>query len=302
MKIVFQESADPKRLAIERERLQIDQTRFEAEDKKHKRKPRLAEYLRENFLAFVAALVSVATLALSASQVWVAQINKEKDLALLKAQQDREWRYKALEFVTDKSDVFFGSDPTKAKRMAGALAVGFPRDVADEILGKLQISVQENVVGGITDVRAEVRSSHPAFRVPNSPRRITDIIVHTTESSDAVALHIFSGLDNPRGISIHYLILRDGKVLNLVDEANIAFHAHSYNETSIGIEISHLVMEGPLPDVQRQALISLLAGIAKRHAIPIAHVVGHREINPGTTACPEGIDMAAIRNELQHLQ
>ena len=276
--------------------------RFEAEDRKREQKPRLAEYLRENFLAFVAALVSVATLALSASQVWVAQINKEKDLAVLKAQQDREWRYKALEFVSNKSDIFFGSDPGKAKRMAGALAVGFPHEVADEMLGRLQISVQESVVGGITDVRAEVRSSVPSFRVPTSPRNITDIVVHTTESTEKEALSTFSGSDNLGQVSIHYLILRDGKVVNFVAEANVAFHVRSHNDTSIGVEISHMQTEGSLPDVQHQALLTLLAGIAKRHSIPVAHIVGHREIIPFRyTDCPDGVDMDTIRNEVQRL-
>jgi hypothetical protein len=76
--------------------------------------------------------------------------------------------------------------------------------------GKLQISVQESVAGGLADVRAEVRASGPFFRVPASPRNITDIVVHSSETSDTAALIVLSGADNPRQLSVHYLVLRDG--------------------------------------------------------------------------------------------
>lgn len=300
MKIILQESADKERLEVEQDRLKIDRAKFEAEEEKRKQKPRWSEYLRNNFLAFVAALVSMATLAISASQVWVAQINKDKELALLKAQQDREWRYKALEFVANKSDIFFGSEPEKARRMAGALAVGFPREIADELLGKLQISAQENVVGAIAGVRADLSKS-PFFKVPTSPRTISDIVIHVTESSDEAALHVLLDPNSPRAASYHYLILRDGKVMNLVAEANIAFHALPHNATTIGVAISSLGKEKGLPQVQYQAFLTLVAEIAKRYSIPVAHVVGHREILEAKIDCPLGVDMNTIRSDLQRL-
>jgi N-acetyl-anhydromuramyl-L-alanine amidase AmpD len=109
------------------------------------------------------------------------------------------------------------------------------------------------------------------------------------------------GSDNPRQVSIHYLILRDGKVVNFVAEANVAFHVRSHNDTFIGVQISHMQTQGSLPDVQHQALLTLLTGIIKRHSIPVAHVVWHREINPGTTDCLAGLEMVTIRNEVQRL-
>jgi N-acetyl-anhydromuramyl-L-alanine amidase AmpD len=184
--------------------------------------------------------------------------------------------------------------------MAGALAVGFPREIADELLGKLQISARDNVVGAIAEVRADLSKSS-FFRVPSSPRTISDIVIHVTESSDKEALRFLLDRNNPRGASYHYLILRDGKVMNLVDEANIALHDPGHNETTIGVGISAPGTEERLPQVEYQALLTLVAEIAKRHSIPVAHVVGHREISPGRTDCPRGVDMKTIRSELQHL-
>lgn len=158
MKILLQKAADPARLAIEQERLKIERARFEAETDKGKQKPLFAKYLGENFLAFVAALVSLATLALSASQVWVAQINKDRDLVVLRVQQDKEWRYKALEFISNKSEVFYGSDPGKAKQMSDVFAVGFPPDIANEMLGKIQNSASAGALHAIHDARQELRS------------------------------------------------------------------------------------------------------------------------------------------------
>jgi hypothetical protein len=157
VKIFLQRTADPAHLAIEQERLKIEKARFEATEERRKQKAPFAQYLRENLLAFVAVLVSVATLALSASQVLVAEINKNKDLAVLEAQQEREWRYKALEFVANKSEIFFGTDADKAKQMAAVFTVGFPQHIAVEILGKIQNSAKDNVLQAIYNVRDQMQ-------------------------------------------------------------------------------------------------------------------------------------------------
>jgi hypothetical protein len=158
MKIVVQESADNDRIAIERERLRIDIARFDVEMKKEATKSWIGEHVRQNLSAFVVALVSVVTLVLSVGQVAVAHINKTKDLEVLRQQQENEWRYKALQFVTANSEAFYGEQPETARRMAGVLMVGFPLNIAKEMIAKIQDTAPINVQNALKKGMQEARS------------------------------------------------------------------------------------------------------------------------------------------------
>lgn len=88
-------------------------------------------------------------------------------------------------------------------------------------------------------------------------------------------------------VSAHYLILRDGKVLQLVPEEEKAWHAGGsimpdpdnrvgVNEFSIGIELAGSELE-PFTEMQYCSLKEVLKGIKSRHAIK--NIVGHEDIS-----------------------
>ena len=100
------------------------------------------------------------------------------------------------------------------------------------------------------------------------------------------------------GVSCHYLVHEDGRIVQMVDEALRAHHAGAgswegnddVNSRSIGVEIVNFGHEGDLPvypDVQMNAVIALSADIINRHNIRPWHVLGHsdtaigRKIDPG---------------------
>ncbi|MCR9194347.1 MAG: N-acetylmuramoyl-L-alanine amidase [Hyphomonas sp.] len=102
--------------------------------------------------------------------------------------------------------------------------------------------------------------------------------------------------DAEAGVSAHYMLWEDGRVVQLVGEDKRAWHAgvsrwqgdEDLNSRSIGIEIVNGGHDWPLagnvlppyPDAQIDALIELCAGILERWHIPGSRIVGHSDIAP----------------------
>lgn len=92
-------------------------------------------------------------------------------------------------------------------------------------------------------------------------------------------------------VSAHYMVDKDGKIFQLVDENERAWHAgvsywrgnSNINQRSIGIEIvnnGHEYGYQPFPELQMEAVAELCWGIIARHKIPARNVVAHSDIAP----------------------
>ena len=131
---------------------------------------------------------------------------------------------------------------------------------------------------------------------PNyGPRKANYVILHHTSS--ATLERALLTLSNPNTqVSSHYLIDRDGRVLQLVDENQRAWHAgESYwgghtdlNSASIGIELVNNGKE-PFAPAQIKALLSLLSEIRSRNKIPRANFLGHADVAPGRKTDPSAL-------------
>ena len=103
------------------------------------------------------------------------------------------------------------------------------------------------------------------------------------------------------GVSIHYVIGRDGTVVTSIPEALAASHAIGWNQRSIGIE---LVNNGdhrdPFPQVQLDALVRLAREIRRRHpAIALARVLRHSDVDHTNFPAAEfGVGCTAFRRKL----
>ena len=131
---------------------------------------------------------------------------------------------------------------------------------------------------------------------PNfEPRRANYVILHHT-SNDTLERALTTLTTPSRGVSSHYLIGRDGRLLQLVDERERAWHAGAswwggqtdMNSASIGIELDNNGAE-PFPPVQIDTLLALLADIQTRHRIPRANFLAHADVAPGRKADPSSL-------------
>ena len=128
---------------------------------------------------------------------------------------------------------------------------------------------------------------------PNFDARRPNLVVihHTSNTTLETALDTLTSPE--RRVSAHYLIGRDGRLVQLVDEAQRAWHAGrswwggmtDVNSASIGIELDNDGFE-PFAGAQIEALLALLADIAARYPIPAANYLGHADVAPGRKTDP----------------
>jgi N-acetylmuramoyl-L-alanine amidase len=140
--------------------------------------------------------------------------------------------------------------------------------------------------GGPTGTYEWAPSSNFGVRRPNY------VVLHQTgKRSLEDALRT---LTNPlKSVSAHYLIGRDGRVLQLVSEDARAWHAGAswwggltdLNSASIGIELDN-DGEEYFADAQIAALLPLLADLKVRYKIPTANFIGHADVAPRRKADP----------------
>ncbi len=146
-----------------------------------------------------------------------------------------------------------------------------------------------------SSIVAEVRPS------PNYGERLGNvrpdmIVLHYTGMPDAnLALE---RLCTPGSeVSAHYLVLEDGRVIQMVPESRRAWHAGSafwagetdVNSCSIGIEIAnpgHDYGYTDFPTRQIAAVTALCRGIQTRNTIPPTRVLGHSDIAPSRKLDP----------------
>ena len=125
-------------------------------------------------------------------------------------------------------------------------------------------------------------------------RNPTVIVLHyTVEDTLEGSRDILSDAERKHPVSAHYLLGRDGRLLQLVPDHLAAWHAGAgrwgtiddLNQASIGIEIVNTGSE-PFPEVQIDALIALLRDLTQRHGIAPTQVIGHADLAPGRKIDP----------------
>jgi N-acetylmuramoyl-L-alanine amidase len=135
------------------------------------------------------------------------------------------------------------------------------------------------------------RHPSPSF----DARRPNFVVIHHT-GGNRVEGALSTLTDPATGVSSHYLISRDGRILQLVDERSRAWHAgESYwagvddiNSVSIGIELDNNGAE-PYAEPMIAALLQLLADIRTRYDIPASNFVGHGDVAPGRKVDPSAL-------------
>lgn len=117
------------------------------------------------------------------------------------------------------------------------------------------------------------------------------IIHHTAQNSCDQTLKTFTMQKTQ--VSAHYVICRDGTVHHMLSDYLRAWHGGlarwgnltDINSSSIGIELDNNGTE-PFDPRQVNSLITLLAQLKSKYAIPVANFIGHGDIAPGRKVDP----------------
>jgi N-acetylmuramoyl-L-alanine amidase len=129
---------------------------------------------------------------------------------------------------------------------------------------------------------------------PGRRRPISAIVIHYT-----AAMGIDGTIDwfqRPESkVSAHYVVGRDGRVVQMVQDGDVAWHAGrsmlneepNVNGFSIGIELVGTADSG-FTDKQMASLYALIEALVATYKIPPDRIVGHSFVAPGRKIDPEG--------------
>lgn len=147
-----------------------------------------------------------------------------------------------------------------------------------------------------------IRSHHILAHA--APRRIDFIVIHITGGMllGPVVNHFIGSETNTRGASAHYIIDRDGTIVQMVRDQNIAAHCANigspHNRLSIGIE--HVCSSSAaITTNQYISSAGLVGWLCQRYGIPREHnmtplspgIRGHTEEyqSSGHRGCPNSV-------------
>lgn len=150
------------------------------------------------------------------------------------------------------------------------------KEPEDEALDKLQVQKQ----GGIYKSADWATASHYDLRKPNYV-----IIHHTSQKSVAQTIRTFQVPHTK--VSAHYVIGKDGQIVQMLNDYDRAWHAGrakwgsvtDINSASIGIELDN---DGfaVFPEEQINSLLILLDTLKSKYLIPQVNFIGHADIAP----------------------
>ena len=127
-------------------------------------------------------------------------------------------------------------------------------------------------------------------------KQVKFIIFHYTGmKKESDAINKLTNLQSE--VSCHYLIKKNGKIINLVPNSYIAWHAgkslwknfKSLNKNSIGIEISnpgHNFNYKKFSKKQIQSILKLSKFLIKNYKINLKNILGHSDIAPNRKKDP----------------
>lgn len=148
----------------------------------------------------------------------------------------------------------------------------------------------------------------PNFNYRPNPQDISAIVIHSTAGNTLEGVVAWFHNQQSR-VSAHYSIDKDGRIVQHVPDAYRAWHAgvsewqgkQNVNNFSIGIELVNL-NDGhdSYPEVQHQALVTLVTYLCRKYQITPSQIVGHQDVArpQGRKTDPRGYDLERLRNDI----
>lgn len=153
-------------------------------------------------------------------------------------------------------------------------------DTAMPVIVTTEDKIKEMMQEGINKDADWAEAIHYDVRKPNFV-----IIHHTAQHNIAQTIRTFQ-LEHTK-VSAHYVISKDGRIVQMLNDYLRSWHAGrakwgnitDMNSISLGIELDNNGRE-PFPDVQINALLTLLNRLKIKYQIPFTNFIGHADVAP----------------------
>lgn len=116
----------------------------------------------------------------------------------------------------------------------------------------------------------------PYFDAGRDGEEIDTIVVHTSEGKGSGTEAWF--MNNPKGVSAHYVIMEDGEVLCMVEDQNTARHVRAHNKHTLGIEYAGFGKQ-PLTQEQIDSGTALIASKLDQYGLSLDAVKPHYDLD-----------------------
>lgn len=160
--------------------------------------------------------------------------------------------------------------------------------VAARNLAKLVARLENNHGSSNPYLKPSVEFIESPHHSSRNGAAITTIVVHCTELPLKETVALFADPNSKRQVSAHYVIGRQGEIIQMVNDSERANHCKGANSNSIGIE-----HEGSETDTmtlaQEASSVALIRWLLEQYDIPKKRIFGH-DFAPGRqteTTCPD---------------
>jgi N-acetylmuramoyl-L-alanine amidase len=154
------------------------------------------------------------------------------------------------------------------------------------------IEMETHIAPILTDTLGNIIPSTFIPTVNFGSRKPIYVILHHT-AQDSIQQTIKTFTLESTQVSSHYIISRDGSLVQMLNDNLRAWHAGAgkwgnitdLNSVSIGIELDNNGFE-PYPETQINTLLLLLAKLKADYNIPTTNFIGHADISPSRKIDP----------------
>jgi hypothetical protein len=119
-------------------------------------KPKSKRTKQYNF-TILGVAISISAVIISATQILLAYISKERELdqlsiqketelSIQKMQNDRTWKLEIVKFITQNQTEIFSEDIDKRKRIRDLITLSFPPEITNVFFQRLEMSAQNSEI------------------------------------------------------------------------------------------------------------------------------------------------------------
>jgi hypothetical protein len=152
---------------LERDRLELDRLRFKSENRATTR----------HFAAILGAGISIAGLAISGSQIYVAKVQKEQELELQARKAAEEQRasaeeanrkanLEAVRLIFDQREAIFSTDAVKRDAVVEQLELVLPTNISQRLFARLGKQAEANQAKAFAAAEQRVLARFISLQIP----------------------------------------------------------------------------------------------------------------------------------------
>jgi len=172
--------------------------------------------------------------------------------------------------------------------LSGIVAAPLANGVVAAKLGKLVAMLENDHGSNNPHLKPPVEFIESPHHSSRNGAAITMIVVHCTEIPLKETVALFANPNSKKQVSAHYVIGREGEIIQMVKDSERANHCKGANSNSIGIE--HVGTDtDTMTSAQQASSVALIRWLLEQYDVPRKRIFGH-DFAPGRqteTSCPD---------------